>query len=446
MLRPEDDDARKVEKLTLINQALIARMERMDEMRGSSYALTRTAAMLEREVMERNADLERALADLSAINVELASARELADEANRAKSRFLRAASHDLLQPLSAAKLFLSHLGETVETPMQTDLLGRITASFDSAEELIRALLDIARLDSQGFEANPGPVAIGRLFQRLTIDLQPLAAARRMDLRFVLSSESVLSDPVLLRQIAQNLIINALKYSTGRKVLVGLKRDAGGAWLTVQDTGPGIAPLDQERIFNEFERLSRSDVPGTGLGLSIVRRACQLLGHPLELISAPGRGSCFRVRLPLLRNVVRLETQEEDADEDEAAVGLIGRRVLVVENDPGMRQAFSMVLRGWGMEVEDAGGVEAARAAARLGPPPDLVLTDFRLDEGETGVQTIEALRADLGGPVPALIVSAEGAEAIRRVADPLGVPVLEKPVAEARLRRVMGALLAGRT
>lgn len=139
-------------------------------------------------MMERNADLERALADLSAINVELASARELADEANRAKSRFLRAASHDLLQPLSAAKLFLSHLGETVETPMQTDLLGRITASFDSAEELIRALLDIARLDSQGFEANPGPVAIGRLFQRLTIDLQPLAAARRMDLRFVLSS------------------------------------------------------------------------------------------------------------------------------------------------------------------------------------------------------------------------------------------------------------------
>ena len=445
MLRPEDDDARKVEKLTLINQALIARMERMDEMRGSSYALTRTAAMLEREVMERNADLERALADLSAINVELASARELADEANRAKSRFLRAASHDLLQPLSAAKLFLSHLGETVADPMQTDLVGRITASFDSAEELIRALLDIARLDSQGFEANPGPVAIGRLFQRLTIDLQPLAAARRMDLRFVLSSESVLSDPVLLRQIAQNLIINALKYSTGRKVLVGLKRDAGGAWLTVQDTGPGIAPLDQERIFNEFERLSRADVPGTGLGLSIVRRACQLLGHPLDLQSAPGRGSCFRVRLPLLRNVVQLAPHEDETDDDDAA-GLIGRRVLVVENDPGMRQAFSMVLRGWGMEVEDAGGVEAARAAARLGPPPDLVLTDFRLDEGETGVQTIEALRADLGGPVPALIVSAEGAEAIRRVADPLGVPVLEKPVAEARLRRVMGALLAGQS
>ena len=442
MLRPEDDDARKVEKLTRINEALIARMERMDEMRGSSYALTRTAAMLEREVMERNADLERALADLSAINAELAQARELADEANRAKSRFLRAASHDLLQPLSAAKLFLSHLAETASEGMQADLVNRITASFDSAEELIRALLDIARLDSQAFEANPGPVAIGRLFQRLTIDLAPLAEARRMELAFVMSSETVLSDPVLLRQIAQNLIINALKYSTGGKVLVGLKRDGEGAWLTVQDRGPGIAAQDQERIFNEFERLSRSDVPGTGLGLSIVRRACQLLGHPLELRSAPGHGSCFRVRLPRMRPaVMRKEPEDFAADEAEA---LAGRRVLVVENDPGMRQAFSMVLRGWGMEVADAGGVEAARAAARIGAPPDLLLTDFRLDEGETGVQTIEALRADLGARLPALIVSAEGAEAIRQYAEPLGVPVLEKPVAEARLRRMLGALLSG--
>ena len=215
MLRPTDDDARRIEKLTRINEALIQRMERMDEMRGSSYALTRTAAMLEREIMERNADLERALAELSAINAELAAARETADEANRAKSRFLRAASHDLLQPLSAAKLFLgASRARSPADPVQVDLVGRITASFDSAEELIRALLDIARLDSRAFEANPGPVAIGRLFQRLAIDLQPLAAARGIDLRFVMSSETVLSDPVLLRQIAQNLIINALKYST----------------------------------------------------------------------------------------------------------------------------------------------------------------------------------------------------------------------------------------
>jgi signal transduction histidine kinase len=443
MLRPTDEDARKIEKLVRINQALIQRMERMDEVRGSSYALTRTAAMLEREIMERNADLERALAELSAINAELAAARQTADEANRAKSRFLRAASHDLLQPLSAAKLFLGHLADIAADPVQTDLVDRITATFDSAEELIRALLDIARLDSQAFEANPGPVAIGRLFQRLTIDLQPLAAARGMDLRFVMSSETVLSDPVLLRQIAQNLIINAIKYSTGPRVLVGLRHDGEGAWLVVQDCGPGIAPADQQRIFNEFERLSRSDEPGTGLGLSIVRRACQQLGHALELRSDLGLGSCFRVRLPLMRTVCLTTEGEADPAAVDAGASFAGRHVLVVENDPGMRQAFSLLLRAWGMEVSDVGSIDAARAAARQGGrPPDLVLTDYRLDAGETGVQTIEAVRADLGTAVPALIVSAEGGEAIRRAAAPLGVPVLEKPVAEAHLRRALRELL----
>ena len=445
MLRPSDEDARRIEKLTRINEALIQRMERMDEMRGSSYALTRTAAMLEREVMERNADLERALRELSAINAELAAARETADEANRAKSRFLRAASHDLLQPLSAAKLFLAHLTETAADPLQVDLVTRITASFDSAEELIRALLDIARLDSQAFEANPGPVSIGRLFQRLGIDLQPLAAQRGIDLRFVMSSETVRSDPMLLRQIAQNLITNALKYSVGPKVLVGLRHDGEAGWLVVQDCGPGIDPADHERIFNEFERLSRTGPVGSGLGLSIVQRACQQLGHALELVSARGSGSCFRVRLSLLRQACPLPEYGADADDGDVAV-LRGRRILVVENDAEVRRAFTLLLGGWGMEVSPVAGVAAARRAARRrGQLPDVVLTDFRLDDGETGLQTIEALRRDLGDALPALIVSAESGDSIRRAAEPLGVPVLDKPVAEMRLRRVLGELLAPR-
>ena len=222
MLRPTDDPERRVEKLSRINEALIQRLDSLDDIRSSSYALTRTAAMLEREVVARNGDLERALAELGARKQVLGAARETADEANRAKSRFLRAASHDLLQPLSAGRLLIGQLGEMATDAVQADLCARVTASFESAEELIRALLDIARLDSQAFEANPAPVAIGRLFQRLAIDLQPLAAGRGLDLRFVMSSSAVLSDPVLLRQIAQNFIINALKYSTGPKVVVGL--------------------------------------------------------------------------------------------------------------------------------------------------------------------------------------------------------------------------------
>ena len=447
MLRPTDDPERRVEKLSRINEALIQRLDSLDDIRSSSYALTRTAAMLEREVVARNADLERALAELSASNAELAAARETADEANRAKSRFLRAASHDLLQPLSAGRLLIGQLGEMATDAVQADLVARVTASFESAEELIRALLDIARLDSQAFEANPAPVAIGRLFQRLAIDLQPLAAGRGLDLRFVMSSSAVLSDPVLLRQIAQNLISNALMYSTGPKVVVGLKHAGGAAWLTVQDAGPGIDPADQERIFNEFERLSRSDAPGTGLGLSIVRRACQQLGHEVALDSALGHGSRFRVRLPLIADVRTPPAALPELSVRRIPVttaDFVGRRILVVENDPAMRAAFGMLLGDLHAPGAEVAGVAEALAAVREGAVPDLVLTDYRLDEQETGIHAIAAIRDDLGEPVPAAIVSAEGAEAIRRLADPLGVPVLEKPVAEGELRRVLHALLEG--
>ena len=247
---------------------------------------------------------------------------------------------------------------------------------------------------------------------------------------------------MLLRQIAQNLIINALKYSTGPKVVVGLKHDRGDAWLTVQDLGPGIDPADHERIFNEFERLSRSDAPGSGLGLSIVRRACQQLGHAVALDSAPGHGSRFRVRLPVIAGRQAITEAPALPRAIDTAADLVGRRILVVENDPAMRVALAMLLRAWGMEVAEAAGVDEATTVVREGTVPDVVLTDYRLDAEETGIHAIEAIREDLGEPVPAAIVSAEGAEVIRRLAEPLDVPVLEKPVREGELRRVLRALL----
>lgn len=443
MLRDTDSPERRIEKLERINAALMQRLERMEETRGSSYALTRTAAMLEREVLARNRDLERALADLSATNAELAAARESADEASRAKSRFLRAASHDLLQPLSAAKLFLAHLGEILTQPMQADLVARIMANFDSAEELIRALLEIGKLDSTRAEVSIAPLSVGRLFQRLATDLSPLAAARGVELRFVRSSRTVLSDPVFLRSVAQNLVSNALKYTTGPKVLVGVRADGGTVWLEVHDTGPGIAPADQARIFNEFERLSRSDQPGSGLGLSIVQRACARLGHRLALVSAPGRGSTFRVQLPLVGDICLLPPHRVPDPKVQAEIAaLAGHHVVVVENDEGMRHAFAFLLESWGMQVTTAAGTEAALAALQQAAP-DVLLTDYRLDDGETGVDAIRALRACFGAGIPALIVSAEPAEVIAAVAEPLEAAVLEKPMAETELRRVLRGLLA---
>ncbi|MGP3696247.1 ATP-binding response regulator [Rhodobacter sp. NSM] len=468
MLRDDDSLERQVEKLKRINAALIDRLDRADASRGSHWMLFQTAAVLEQELLARNRDLEQALAHLESVNRELALARETADEANRSKSRFLRAASHDLLQPLSAAKLFLSHLAETVSEPMQASLVARIGTAFDSTEELIRALLEISRLDSVRLDISSERVSLGRLFQRLMVDFQGDAEARGLELRFVISSATVMSNPVFLRRIAQNLISNAIKYTRTGRVLVGARREGSGVWFEVHDTGPGIAAEDRERIFNEFERLApEGEEPGTGLGLSIVRRACLRLGHEIALESAPGRGSVFRIRLPRALEapgalasepapaattgaVQRLAGTPADpllmADPvtGPAPVPLAGRRVLVIENDAAMRDAYALLLRRWGVVVATAEGTRAALGELRRFRPEALV-TDYRLDRDETGLGAIGALRRRLGSRLPALIVTAEPDPGLQAQADRLEAALLRKPVSETELRSTLSALLEGR-
>lgn len=432
----------RIAKLERINAVLIQRIDRLDAGRSSIYSLTRATEVLEREVIARNLDLERTLAELSVINAELASARESAEEANRAKSRFLRAASHDLLQPLSAAKLFLSHLGDFARDPHQRQLIESIEANFDSAEELIHALLDIARLDSRTPVVKPAPVSLGRLFQRLATDMGALSEARGLELRFVASSLTVLSDPIYLRRIAQNLISNALKYTNAGRVLVGARRQGDSVWLEVWDTGPGIQPEDQARIFNEFERLADTDQPGTGLGLSIVERACHQLGHRVMVRSRVGAGSCFRVQLPLVEGLCLIPAPKPAGRPADTA--LAGRVALVVEDEPTMRRAFALVLRGWGMTVIEAAGTDSALAAlARSGGPPDVIVTDFDLGARDSGDLTIVAVRAAAGREVPALIVTGEWSAVMDGGAvDGLGARVLAKPVAETDLRAAVGAAI----
>lgn len=435
------DPHERIRKLEKINATLMERLVRIGERRGPAWVQTRTAAVLERELIGRNRDLEDALQRLAQINAELEQANSIADEANRAKSRFLRAASHDLLQPLSAAKLFLSHLQDTSASPDQCDLVHTITATLDSAGELIDALSNIARLDSSKFQMNRLPLAIDRLFRRLEIDTRPLAKARAIDLRFVTSSVTVESDPVYLRQIAQNLITNALKYTTGRRVLVGLRHAQGQVWLEVLDQGPGIHPRDQERVFIEFERLSCTTQAGTGLGLSIVRRACDQLGHPLQMISIPGQGTRFRVGLPLHQSQSAFP-DEGYAPDTTRNPAFIGKRVLIVENDPNMRRAMTMLLGGWGFVTDDAASVAEAIARSKT-TLPDLIITDYRLDKGETGIDVLQDLAPHWQGLPPAVIISAEDTPSIRAEAGPLARRVLRKPFTDKAMRDAIEAILA---
>lgn len=298
MLRDDDPPERQVEKLTRITGALIGRIDRLEERRGSAWSMFQAALALEQEVIARRRELERAMADLSQRNRELAQARAAADEANRSKTRFLRAASHDLLQPLSAARLYLAALSDTPLNEGQDDLVARLSSAFESVETLMNAVLDISRLDGGQIAVHRQPVALGDLFRRLDAEFAPLAQAGGLSLRFVPSRAVVDSDPVLLRRIAQNLISNAVKYTRQGGVIVSARRWRDHCWLTVSDTGPGIAPRDRDRIFEEFQRLDpEAGAPGTGLGLSIVRLACTRLDHPIALWSRPGRGTRFRIGL-----------------------------------------------------------------------------------------------------------------------------------------------------
>ncbi|MDQ7262976.1 hybrid sensor histidine kinase/response regulator [Paracoccus sp. PS-1] len=439
-LRDDDPPARRVEKLTRIADVLVERIDRLEESRGSAWSMFQAAVALEQEVQVRTRELEQALADLSERNRELAVARASAEEANRSKTRFLRAASHDLLQPLSAAKLFLSALKDTPLDPLQRELTDRLSGAFESVEELMHAVLDISRLDSQRIEFQRKPVDLGELFRRLAVEYAPMAEAKGLRLSFAPTTAAVESDPTFLRRIAQNLVSNAIKYTDRGGVLVGVRKRGERAWLEIYDTGIGIAAPDRARIFDEFQRIGREGggVPGMGLGLSIVRRACAKLGHPIAMDSEPGRGTVFRVSLPLVAPGV------EPARPEGAGHGpyLRGRVALVVENDDAMRRALQLVLQDkLGMVARVSGGI--AEALAQMGDePPDVVIADYNLDNGDTGLEAIAALREAAGQAVPAIVVSARRAPELG-ASQRMGVPVLEKPVRPEDLQAMLQQMLA---
>lgn len=439
MLRDDDAPARQVEKLDKISRVLIDRIDRLEESRGSAWSMFQAAVVLEQEVQVRRRELERAMADLSQKNRELAVARAAAEEANRSKTRFLRAASHDLLQPLSAARLFLAALSDTEMSEDQTELTDRLSSAFESVEQLMHAVLDISRLDSQRIEFNRQPVPLGDLFRRLSAEFAPMAEAKGLRLRFMPTQAVVESDPVFLRRIAQNLVSNALKYTQRGGVAVGARRRGGMCWLTVHDTGVGIPAVDRNRIFDEFQRLGNdTGAPGMGLGLSIVRRACNKLGHPISLSSEAMRGTIFRVGLSILD----ASGAPCPRPADTALQGLRGRVALVVENDPEMRRAYDLILRDrLGMVPRLAGGT--AEALATMGDePPDVIIADYHLENGDTGTAAVEALRGASDRPVPAVMVTAHRDPEIARTCTAMGVQLMEKPVHPTELAETLARLL----
>jgi len=399
-------------------------------------AAERSNVELEERVSEKSAAL--------ALQLERTQeARDAAEQADRAKSRFLAAASHDLRQPLHALGLFAARLPEHVRDDEGARLAERIGHSVESLDGLLSSLLDISKLDANAIEPHPQAVALDTLFGRLAGEFAPLALERGLRIAVVPTRRVVRSDPILLERILRNLVDNALKHTREGGVVVGTRARGGRVAIEVHDSGPGIAASERERIFEEFYQIGnveRDRSRGLGLGLAIVRRLADLLGHRIEVDTHVGRGSVFRV-------VVDRDDPARIPAPAAAAVpagSLAGRRVLVIDDEEEVRAGTETVLRSWGCDFVGAADADGALLAVD-GRAPDAIVADWRLASGATGGDAIARIRGAFGRPIPAVIVSGAGAPDDLARIKAAGVPLLHKPVAPAKLRSTLAFLLGER-
>ena len=403
-----------------------ARVRTAEALRHSDGQLRRAAETLEQRVAERTAELEASRAE--------------AEAANLGKTRFIAAASHDLLQPLHAARLFTAAL---IDRDPNNDLGSKIDASLGAVESLLDALLDISKLDAGAFKPDKRPFALQALFDSLGTAFAPVAARRDVDLVLVPTHAFVDTDPAFLRRILQNLLSNALRYGgvEGRphRVLLGCRREGGSLRIEVKDNGPGIPADKQQIIFEEFVRLQpEEDRPraerGLGLGLAIVDRIARMLDLPVRLASAPGMGSTFSVVVP---EVPAVAAKLEPSTPLPRPPAEAERFVLCIDNEASVREAMATLLRGWGCRVATAASLDEAFAATSAGLP-DLVLADLHLDEGPDGLEVIDTLRQRWQRPVPAALITADRDPTLRALARAQQIELLHKPLKPAALRALL--------
>ncbi len=418
------------------------------DMPDHGFVISFTDVTAEREAIaamhRANETLEQRVAERTR---ELLQARDQAEQANASKSRFVAAASHDLLQPINAAKLFISSLLQTDLQPQQRETAGRIQKAFDSVESILGALLDISKLDSGGASADVRTFPLSSLFSPLRDEFGALAAQKGIGFRVVDSSLHVRSDAAYLRRILQNLAANAVRYTPKGKVLIGARYSGESVRLEVRDTGPGIPNDKLTEIFEEFRRLSTAGDGSSsmGLGLAIVERACKLLGHGLKVHSELGRGSCFSVDVPVGEPAAAALGGQPGGERPAAARSLDGVIALVLENDDEVRQGMISLLEHWGGSALDAPDLPAAMALiSEIGLPPDVILADFHLGQGDNGIDAIEAVRA-LYGKIPAFVITADRSPAIEQLAARSDIQLFYKPLEPDALRsRLIDTVLAG--
>lgn len=387
--------------------------------------------------------LVRLRVETATLAEDLRRQKEYAEAANLAKSTFLAAASHDLRQPVHALGLFVGALRGVAMPQEGQRLLEQIEASTAAMDGLFTALLDISRLDAGVVEVHLRAFPITPVLDRICAEHGAEAASKGIDLILCPSSAWVVSDPLLVERVVRNLVSNAVRYTDGGRVLVGCRRQGHVLSIEVWDTGRGIPEEQQDKVFQEYYQLGNAErdrTRGLGLGLAIVRRLTDLLNARLTLTSRPGQGSCFAIALPLAEEADRNNPVDEGPLLGALAQGL----VVVVDDERPIREGMATLLRGWGYEVVTAAsGDQAMTLLAVLPTLPALIISDYRLRDGEQGIDVIDRLRAEYNNTIPAMLITGDTAPHRLVEAQASGLLLLHKPVSNSRLRAAIVNLLS---
>jgi len=360
------------------------------------------------------------------------------------KDKYLAAASHDLLQPLNAARLMISALQESSLPEQENRMVHQVHRALEGAEELLADLLDISKLDQQSMKPDLVETDLRNLLKGLGEEFEAVAANAGLDFRMRLRPARVRTDPRMLTRIVRNLLSNAFRYTTAGGVILGVREAGGRLRIEVRDTGVGIPEDKLQDIFTEFHQLLPQGTggrQGVGLGLAIVERMARVLGYRVSVASLPGRGSTFRIELPLehhlqapVGNVLKGEVP--------ATQGFNRAVVLVIDNEPMVRESMARLLERWDCEVLLASDELQALTHLEAGLTPDIILADFHLDAGQNGCEAIAALRKKSGMDLPAAVITADRSDDMRALLRSKKLPILNKPVKPNRLRALVTSLL----
>lgn len=376
--------------------------------------------------------------------------KEEAEHASHDKSHFLAVASHDLRQPLHALGLYVAEMQRKVSNAEQRHLVNQVERSIEALSTLLNALLDISKLDAGAVIPQMQTCAVDAMLGRIAADYQMLASVKNIRLIVRPCSGYVTSDPLLLERILANLVSNAIRYTYQNGcVMVACRRRKHFLRIEVRDNGVGISKTDQGNIFREFFQLAQPQLDtskGLGLGLAIVDRLVKLLGHRIELRSAPGKGSVFALEVPITPNAGRLSAVAEQVsahlDQEVEKSPLAGKRLLIVDDDAAVLSGTTGILTSWGCQVSAAASVAQVEQFLHDGVKWDLIVSDYQLGNNTNGIDVIELVRQHQNQRIPCILISGDTSPTVLKLASVSGHHLLHKPVRPAKLRSLIEHLL----